>query len=112
MKEFLFLFRRDFTTREKQPTPEEFKKHLDHWHEWLGRLAEQDILARQVQRWDGEGRIVSQGKSIVNGPYAEIKESIGGMIIIKATDYEAAEEIAMGCPILELNGTVEIRMAL
>ena len=111
MKEFLFLFRRDFTTREKQPTPEEFKAHLDRWHEWLGNLAEQGILARPVQQWDAEGRVVSQGKSVVNGPYAEIKESIGGMILIKAADYEVAEKIAMCCPILELDGTVEIRMA-
>jgi len=110
MKEFLFLFRRDFNTRENQPTPEELKMHLDHWQEWFGRLAEQGILARPPQQWDGQGRIVSQGKSVVNGPYAEIKESIGGMIIIKAADYEAAEKIAMGCPILELGGTVEIRM--
>ena len=112
MKQFLFLFRRDFTTREKQPTPEELKNHLDHWQEWFGRLAEQGTLVKPPQHWDGQGRVVSQGKSVVNGPYAEIKESIGGAIIIKAADYEAAEMIAQDCPILELGGTVEIRMGL
>ncbi len=41
----------------------------------------------------------------------EIKESIGGLVIIKANDYDEAVEIAQGCPILKLGGTVEVRMA-
>jgi hypothetical protein len=112
MKEFLFLFRRDYKTPGVQPSPEELKQHLDHWQAWFERLAEKGILARPLQRWDGQGKVLERGKSAVNGPFAEIKESIGGMIIISAPDYEAAEMIAQDCPIFELNGTVEIRMGL
>jgi hypothetical protein len=111
MKEFLFLFRRDFITAEAQPTPEDLKAHLQRWQVWFDGLAKQGVLSRPIQRWDGEGKIVQRGKSAINGPFAEIKESIGGMVFIHAADYEAAEKIAQTCPILELNGTVEIRMA-
>jgi hypothetical protein len=49
---------------------------------------------------------------VINGPYAEIKEAIGGMIFVKAADYDEAAEIAKGCPILEAGGNVEIRRAV
>jgi hypothetical protein len=49
---------------------------------------------------------------VINGPYAEVKESIGGLILIRAVDYAVAAEIAKGCPILALGGNVEIRMAV
>ncbi|GAA4312010.1 YciI family protein [Mucilaginibacter gynuensis] len=112
MNEFLLIFRRDYKTKEVQPSPAELQTHLQHWQEWFGSLAEKDLLARKLQRWDGQGRVLKQGESATDGPYAEIKESIGGLIIINAESYEQAEEIAKDCPIFELGGTVEIRMGL
>lgn len=112
MNEFLLLFRRDYKTREVQPSPEQLNEHLQHWQQWFGKLAEQGKLARKIQRWDGLGRVMTRGESATDGPYAEIKESIGGMIIINAESYQQAEDIARECPIFELNGTVEIRMGL
>jgi len=110
MNEFLLIFRRDYTTAESQPSLEELNEHLIRWQEWFGDLARTDKLARQLQRWDGKGRVIGKDKTVSNGPYTEIKESIGGLIIIRATDYQEAEEIAKGCPIFELGGNVEIRM--
>ena len=112
MNEFLLIFRRDFTNPDAQPSDDQLQVHLQHWQEWFGSLVSQDRLARQLQRWDGTGRILKDNKGAINGPYAEIKESIGGLIILKAKDYEDAVEIAKGCPILELGGSVELRMAL
>lgn len=110
MNEFLLIFRRDFMDREVQPSPDELQKHLQHWQEWFGSLKEQDQLAAPLKRWDREGVIVNT-KGTTNGPYVELKESIGGMVFIKAKDYEEAAKIAAGCPILEFGGNVEIRMA-
>ncbi|MCE7040309.1 YciI family protein [Dyadobacter sp. CY312] len=112
MNEFLLIFRRDFTTKEEQPSPEVLQTSLKAWQDWFGSLAAQNKLARPLQRWDGEGRIVKPNSAVINGPYAEIKESIGGMIVVTAADYDEASEIAKGCPILKLGGNVEIRMAV
>lgn len=112
MNGFLFIFRRDYKTKERQSSQDELKKNLQHWEAWLDLLAEKNLLAQKHQGWDGEGRVMKQGESIANGPYAEIKESIGGMIVVKAENYDKAEEIAKGCPVFELGGTVEIRMSL
>ncbi|TDQ12138.1 YciI family protein [Pedobacter metabolipauper] len=111
MNDFLLIFRRDFINKEDQPSPEQLQASIKPWQDWLGGIAAQDRLARPLQRWDGEGKVVRKDKNITNGPYAEIKESIGGLIFIKAVDYDEAVEIANGCPILELGGNVEIRMA-
>jgi hypothetical protein len=110
MNDFLLIFRRDFQTPETQPPQEQMKAHLQQWSEWFDQLAAEDVLARPYQRWDGDGRVLKAGKNITNGPYAEIKESIGGLVIIRAESYEQALEIAQGSPILKVGGSVEIRM--
>lgn len=112
MNEFLLLFRRDFKTKDSQPSPEELQAHLSRWREWFRNLEAQDRLARPLQPWEGTGKVLKHDKSVTDGPYAEIKESIGGFIVIKASDYEDALEIAKAAPILELGGSVEIRMAV
>ena len=112
MEEFLLIFRRDFTSKEKQPSPEQMQSHLKQWQDWFGNLTSKNKLSRPLQRWDRDGKIVQAGKHVINGPYAEIKESIGGMIFVKAANYDEAVEIAHGCPILEFGGNVEIRRAV
>jgi hypothetical protein len=112
MDNFLLIFRRDFSNKEEQPSPEELQNSIKDWQNWFGSIAAQNKLAMPLQRWDHEGKVVKPNKNVINGPYVEIKESIGGLIIIKATDYNEAVEIAQGCPILQLGGNVEVRRAV
>jgi hypothetical protein len=81
------------------------------FQDWLGSIAAQNKLVAQPRRWDPEGRIVKE-KMVLNGPYAEIKESVGGVLLIRANDYDDAVEIAKGCPVLPWGASVEVRMAL
>lgn len=111
MNDFLLVFRRDYKTKEIQPSPEQLQAHLSRWREWFGDLRSRDLLARPPQPWESTGKVLKHDKSVTDGPYAEIKESIGGFIVIRAGSYEEAVEIAGKCPVLELGGTVEIRMA-
>ncbi len=47
---------------------------------------------------------------LADEPYTEKKESIAGYIIIKATNFNEAVNVAKGCPILQGKGTsVEVR---
>jgi hypothetical protein len=112
MNEFLLVFRRDYKTAEVQPTPDQLQESLKHWGEWFGKLKAEDKLVAPPHRFDGAGKILKNDKSVVEGPYLEPKESIGGLIIIKAASYEEAIKIAEGCPVLELGGNVELRQAL
>ena len=59
-----------------------------------------------------EGKVIT-GEVITDGPYAEIKESIAGYIIIKANDFDDAVSIAKECPILKGPGnSVEVRKVI
>jgi hypothetical protein len=42
----------------------------------------------------------------------EIRERLGGFIVVAADDLDEATTLAHGCPILEFNGSVEIRALL
>ncbi len=112
MKEFLLIFRRDFVSKEDQPSPEGMQIQLKQWQDWFRSLSAQNQLSRPLQQWDREGKVVRPGMQVTDGPYAEIKESIGGMIFVKAAGYDEAVEIARGCPILQAGGNVEIRRAV
>jgi hypothetical protein len=111
-KLFLLVFRRECRNSKIQLSPEKLQMHLKKWQEWLTGLAVHDILASQIKRWDSGGRVLKKGKLVSNGPYNEVKECIDSLITIHAADYQEAKEIAQGCPVFELGGTVEIRMAV
>jgi len=53
---------------------------------------------------------VNHKKFITNGPFGDIKETLGGYIIVKAESADEAAEFAKGAPILQGEGnTVEVR---
>ena len=108
MKDYLFVFRTDYNTMPKG-TPEEMQTMTKRWMDWIGSIAAQNKLVDKGNRLDASGKVVKGNNVITNGPYSEIKESIGGYSIVKADSYESAIEIAKGCPILPLGGNVEIR---
>lgn len=112
MNEFLIAIHRDLTSKNPSPSPEEMKEALKPYQEWIASIGAQDKLLAPPKRWDTDGRVVRQNNSINNGPYAEIKESIGGLFLIKAKDYDEAVEIAKGCPIIQYGAIVEVRMAI
>ncbi len=54
--------------------------------------------------------VVRYNNVVTNGPFGEIKETIGGYIIVKAESVEEAVEFAKGCPVLQGDGnSVEVR---
>jgi hypothetical protein len=108
MKEFLFVFRADWNST-LNISPEEMQARTKKWMDWMGSIAAQNKLANSGNRLFHHGKVVKANGVITDGPYAEIKETIGGYSIIKAASYEEAAQIAKGCPILAGGGNVEIR---
>ncbi|HEX8021935.1 YciI family protein [Mucilaginibacter sp.] len=111
MNEFLLVIHRDLKSKDASPSPEQMQAAIKPFQDWIGGIAAQNKLVGQPKRWDGDGRVIKQN-TVINGPYAEIKESIGGLFMIRAEDYEDAVEIAKGCPALQWGATVEVRMAI
>jgi hypothetical protein len=108
MKDFLLLFRSDFA-RLAQVSPEQMQATTKKWMDWIGGIAAQNKLADRGNRLEKTGKVVKGENVITDGPYSEIKESIGGYTIVKAATIDEAVEIAKGCPIYTLGGSVEVR---
>jgi hypothetical protein len=109
MDEYIILMRLDLLTKEAQPSPEQLQVYMKMYHDWVGSIAAQNKFSGG-KGLSTEGKVIKANNVITDGPYAEIKESIAGFIIIKAKDFEDAVSIAKDCPILQGAGnSVEVR---
>jgi len=108
MKEFLMVFRVDYKTMPKA-SPEEMQATTQKWMNWVAGIAAKGNLSDRGNRLMGTGKVFKSDGSISDGPYTEIKESIVGYTLVKATSLEEAAKLANGCPILSFGGNVEIR---
>jgi hypothetical protein len=108
MKEFLFIYRRDVNNIPKG-SPQEMQNETKRWMDWIGSIAAQNKLVNRGNRLDISGKVVKSLNLVTDGPYAETKESIGGYSIVKADTIEEACEMAKGCPVFSIGGTVEVR---
>lgn len=108
MKDYLFIFRSDFKNI-PQGSPEEMQAMTKKWMDWIGGIAAQNKLSERGNRLSYGGKVLRANNVITDGPYTEIKESVGGYTAVKAETLEEAVELAKGCPILTFGGNVEIR---
>jgi hypothetical protein len=109
MQEFLLVFRNDTNGHQHSASPEQMQSMMKPWQDWMGSLAAQNKLVSSGNRLASEGRVIKPNNVITNGPYVEIKEAIGGYIIIRAGSLDEAAELSQDCPILKTGGNVEIR---
>ncbi|MBS1535084.1 MAG: hypothetical protein JST78_08400 [Bacteroidetes bacterium] len=108
MEKFMFIFRGGNThisTANSQAAMEIIKM----WDNWMQGLADKGILAGG-DALQVSGKHVNGSKKIVSdGLYAEGNEMVGGYLIVNAKDINDAVEISKGCPILNEDGSVEVR---
>lgn len=83
---------------------------MGQWNAWYDGLAAQGKVQHGHPLLP-QGRVVSgsRGERIVDGPFAEAKEAIGGYFLLTVSDIDEATEIAQRCPSLRLGMTVEVR---
>ena len=93
-------------------SPEEMQAIIAKYSAWRDSLAESGRLISSEKLKDGEGRVLKNGGGevrVLDGPYSETKEVIGGYFAIRAADYDEAVAVSKGCPHLGYGGTIEIR---
>jgi hypothetical protein len=79
---------------------------------WLGGLRARGQYLHSHKLQDRTGaRLTVRGGQVVEGPFMETKEAVGGVFLIEAGSLEEALAIARTCPTLTLqNGYVEVRV--
>ncbi len=81
---------------------------IEEWLKWMGTIAAQGRLADQGNSLSLEGKVV-RANDVTDGPYVEIKEALGGYIVVRGEDFEDVISIARECPIVKAGGNIEIR---
>jgi hypothetical protein len=111
MSEFVYLFRASESARKgAMGTPESAQRSLQAWLAWMRKLEADGHLKNPGQPLAPEGKVVrGKSKSVSDGPFVEAKDMILGFIVVEARDLAEAVELSKGCPMLDGDGSVEIR---
>jgi len=107
MKEFMMIFRMT-PNFDMQLTAEQMQESVKQWQDWIGGIASQGKFV-STNQLGFEGKTLKPAHVITDGPYAEVKEIIGGYVIVKTDTLDEAMTLAEGCPILFIGGNVEVR---
>ena len=106
----LLLGGADLDKRTSNPTlaPQMFER----FSRWLGTIRERGRYVDSFKLKDQTGaRLTVRGGQVVEGPFMETKEAVGGVFIVEADSLEGAIAMARECPTLTLqNGFVEVRV--
>jgi hypothetical protein len=108
MKEYALIFRH--ADGQKVASPEQIQIWMKQTMDWIATIAAKNKFVSGTGLPFDDARVVHANKTVTNGPFGEIKETLGGYIIVKADTVDEAVEFAKGCPVLQGEGnTVEVR---
>ncbi len=102
---FLLLFRESSDAPDR--TPEEMQHIMGQWMAWIKRLRDEGQYVSGNRLEDAQK--ILRGKTIMDGPFAETKEVVSGLIVVLAGDLAHATMLAQGCPGLAYGNSVEVR---
>ena len=95
---------------QKVASPEQIQEWMKQTMDWIGGIAAQNKFSGGNGLSFDECKVVWHNNVVTNGPFGEIKETIGGYIMVKADSVDEAVEFAKGCPVLGGEGnTMEVR---
>lgn len=112
MASYLLMLYDNPTTMEGL-SAEDMQRMFEKYMAWSDELEAKGQRLGGEKLTDGEGRVLRKEQGdirVLDGPYGETKEVIGGFFMIKAESYDEAVEIARTCPHVAVYGsTVEVR---
>ena len=112
MKEFMYIFRGAIQNEEAfaQLSPEQMQVEMQKWNTWMGDLTKKGKLIGGQPLLPAGKVIKGVTKKVMDGPFTEGKDIVGGYLLIKANDINEAVVLSNGCPSLDgPDGTVEVR---
>jgi hypothetical protein len=92
-------------------SPEELQRKVERYQGWSDRVRASGRYVASEKLGEEGGKLLSvqHGRlSIVDGPFTEAKEVVGGFLVMRAANYDEAIELCRDCPFLE-DGRIELR---
>lgn len=107
---YLLFFRNSGPETHAHLSPEQRQQLVTQWNAWYDGLAAEG-KAVEGQPLELETRVVSGpgGARVVDGPFAEAKEAIGGYVKLMVSGIEEATAIAQRHPGLAYGLIIEVR---
>jgi hypothetical protein len=109
--EYMLLFRGPHW--DQGLSTDELQKAMDNVMAWFEGLNERGKV-KGAQPLSAQGRTISgtNGRFVVDGPFTETKEAVGGYLVLRADSFEEAVEVARTNPALRYGVSVEVRPIL
>jgi len=108
MEEYALIMRHE--DGKKIASPEQMEIWMKQTMDWIGGIAAQNKFVGGTGLLFDGAKVVKSNNVVTNGPFGEIKETIGGFITVKADSVDEAVEFAKGCPVLQGEGnSMEVR---
>ena len=109
--EYMLLFRGPHWDRGL--STDELQQVMNKVMAWFEGLSERGKI-KGAQPLGGQGRVISgtDGRFVVDGPFTETKEAVGGYLVLQADSANEAVEIARSIPTLRYGVSVEVRPIL
>ncbi len=107
---FLYLIRESTPEVYETMSDDQRRGALDRWTEWVDGLGARGVLLDANPLAAG-GRVVTAAarERVVDGPYSEAKELVGGYFILTCASLDEATQLALSCPSLQYGLTIEVR---
>jgi hypothetical protein len=107
MSKYMFVFRGGPIIPNRL-SPTELQGHLRKWADWVGVLAK-DGHHVGGNPLENEGRTIrGPERTVCDSTQAGLRDVITGNVIVEAASIEAATELAMACPVFDVDGSVEV----
>lgn len=108
MAKFMFL-QRGGCEKRPEMTPEEMEAGMKAWMDWVKTGTDEGWLLDPGSPLSGNGAVVQPDSTVIDGPFAESKELVGGYTIVEASDLSAACELAKQTIRIAGGGKIEVR---
>src|SRR5688572_31259335 len=102
MEDFILIFRH--MDGKKVASPEQIQIWMKQTMDWIGGIAAQNKFSGGKGLAFENAKVVGHNKVVTDGPFGEIKETIGGYVVVKANSIDEAVEFAKGSPVLQGEG--------
>jgi hypothetical protein len=85
---------------------------LERYLAWVHSLKERGHFVSSGKLDDRVGRrLTSRGGEVMDGPFIESKDAVGGFFLVRAASLDEAGDLARSCPGLDMQGGwIEVRL--
>jgi hypothetical protein len=108
MQDYMLIFRH--MNGKEVASPEQLEIWMKQTMDWIGGIAAQNKFVTGQGLDFEDAHTVWHNNVVTDGPFGEVKETLGGFIVVKANSPQEAIEFAKGAPVLMGEGnSVEVR---